>query len=349
MPTWSGNSDSRKSDVMKDPLRETDGVKVGKRQRVLLTKLFPPAVELRAARDFDAILNPQDRKYGNTLPAAAAGCDALMVSGGDVLSRSIVDALPKSVRIIASFSAGFENFDLDALRERGIVVTNAPDHLSEATADITMLLLLAAARRAHEGQALVREGRWPAIGGPTTLLLGQEICGRRLGILGMGRIGRAVARRARGFGLQVHYHNRRRLSAAQEAGAIYCEHADDLLRVSDFFVINAPLNDMTRHFLDARRIALLPDGAVVVNAGRGGIVHDPSLIAALRSGKVFAAGLDVFEGEPQVNPEYFGLTNVFMLPHLGSATVATRNAMGFCALDNLDAYFSGRPVLNPLI
>jgi lactate dehydrogenase-like 2-hydroxyacid dehydrogenase len=247
--------------------------------------------------------------------------------------------LPDSVQIIATFSVGYEHIDLEAARDRGMRVTNTPDVLTDATADVAMLLLLAAARRAHEGERMVREDRWH--GWKITEMLGVHVSGKRLGILGMGRIGRAVARRARGFDMELHYSNRSRLGPELECGATFHADPEDLLRVSDFLSIHCPASPQTHHFLDRARIALLPRRAVVVNTARGTVVEDEALIEALRSGRLAAAGLDVFEGEPNINPGYRELPNAFLLPHLGSATVETRDAMGFKCLDNLDAHFAG--------
>ena len=238
---------------------------------------------------------------------------------------------------------------MPAAKSRGIIVTNTPDVLTEATSDIGMLLILAAARRANEGFSLVRDDRWE--GSALDFMLGTDIERKRLGVFGMGRIGQSLAHRAAAFDMEVHYYNRNRLDAEAEAyagNATYHEDAESLLKISDVLSIHAPLTPETSKFLNAERIALLPDGALVVNTARGDLVDDDALIAALRSGKVRAAGLDVFTGEPNINPAYRELPNVFLLPHVGSATVETRNAMGFCAVDNLDAVFAGKDPLTPL-
>ena len=232
----------------------------------------------------------------------AAGADALLVSAVDPIPADLIRALPDSVRMIATFSVGTDHIDLAAAKERGIAVSNTPGVLTDATADIAFLLLLGAARRASEGERLIREGRWE--GWAPTQLVGVHVTGKRLAILGMGRIGQAVARRARGFDMEIHYHNRRRLPADEEAGAIYHADADDLLSVADFLSIHSPATPETHHWLNAERIARLPDRAVVVNTARGSVVDDEALIAALRSGKLAAAGLDVFENEPRLHPGY---------------------------------------------
>jgi lactate dehydrogenase-like 2-hydroxyacid dehydrogenase len=311
--------------------------------RVLVTRKLPDAVEARLRRDYDAVLNAADRLYGpEEIIARAAGCDALLPCPTEKLTASLIERLPADIRIIATFSVGYEHIDIAACKARGIVVGNTPDVLTDATADITLLLLLGAARRAHEGERLIREDRWNSWA--PTAMLGTHMSGKRLGIFGMGRIGQAVARRARGFDMKIHYSNRSRLAPQLEQGAVFHARAEDMLPHCDFLSINAPSSPETNGFLDARRIALLPDRAIVVNTARGPLVDDEALIAALKSGKLAAAGLDVFTGEPKINPGYRELANTFLLPHLGSATTETRNAMGFKALDNLDAFFAGRPL-----
>ena len=253
--------------------------------------------------------------------------------------------VPGSVKVIATFSVGYDHIDLRAAAERGIPIANTPGVLTDATADLTMLLLLGASRRAYESQQILRTGAWAKrTEGP---LLGWQPTGKVLGIYGMGRIGQAVARRARAFGMKIHYCNRKRLSegvlAEELAGdAVYHADARDLLRVSEFLSLQAPHTPETHHFLNAEAIALLPAGAIVVNAARGGLVEDEALIAALRTGRVAAAGLDVFEGEPNIHPAYAGMANTFLLPHVGSATLETNTAMGMLALDNIDAVLGGR-------
>ena len=210
-----------------------------------------------------------------------------------------------------------------------------------------MLLLLGASRRAYEAQELVRTGAWKPLS--PDMLLGWQVGGKVLGILGMGRVGQAVARRARGFGMKIHYHDRSELPAEIAGDAVYYKDPSDLLRASHFLSLHAPETPQTRHFLNAKAISLLPPRAIVVNTARGGLVVDDDLIAALKSGRVAAAGLDVFEGEPKIHPEYVSLKNTFLLPHIGSATIETRTAMGMLALDNVEAVLNGRaaPTLVP--
>jgi len=311
------------------------------RPAVLVTRKLPDAVSARLARDYRPTLNPEDRRYGSgELAAAAAGHDALLISPTEKMTAEIIAALPASIRAVATFSVGFEHIDLQAAKARGLIVTNTPDVLTDATADIAMLLILGAARRASEGERMVREDRWTGLG--LTDMLGRHVTGKRLGILGMGRIGRALAKRARGFDMKIHYSNRHRLQPDLEQGASFHAEPEAMLPHCDVLSINCPASPETHHFLNSVRIARLPDGAMVVNSARGTIVDDDALIAALQSGKLFAAGLDVYANEPRIHPGYRTLPNAFLLPHLGSATVETRDAMGFKCLDNLDAVFAGR-------
>lgn len=308
---------------------------------VLVTRKLPNAVEARLARDYDARFNREDRVYSSDeLIAHAAGADAIIPCHTEKLNAAVIERLPESVRAICSFSVGYDHIDLDAARARGILVTNTPDVLNDATAEIAMLLLIAAARRAHAGEQQIRTATWAdwsATGG-----LGIQLTGKRLGILGMGRVGRILARRARGFDMEIHYHNRQRLPADLEAGAIYHPSVEQLLPQCDFLSLHCPATPETDRLINAERISLLPDGAILVNTARGAIVDDDALIDALRSGKLFAAGLDVFNNEPDIDPRYRELDNTFLLPHVGSATRETRDAMGFRALDNLDAITAGR-------
>jgi glyoxylate reductase len=314
------------------------------RPTIRVTRKLPKEVENRLERHYTALLNSDDRVL---LPAelvdAARGCDGLLVTPGDQFSPAVIADLPASVRIIASFSVGYDHIDLRAARARGLAVTNTPDVLTDATADIAMLLILGAARGASWGDRMVREDRWKFFG-PTTPL-GYDVTGRRLGILGMGRIGRALATRARAFAMPISYHNRHRLAPELEDGARYFASIHDMLPECDFLSICCASTPLTRGMVNRDLIAMLPADAIIVNTARGDIVDDDALISALTSGKLAAAGLDVFRGEPDIDPRYRRLDNVFLLPHLGSATFNTRIAMGMRAVDNLDRFFRGeRPV-----
>jgi lactate dehydrogenase-like 2-hydroxyacid dehydrogenase len=265
--------------------------------------------------------------------------DGVLCCSSDKFDENIIRSLSGSVKIIATFSVGYEHIKIQVAETKGITVTNTPDVLTESTADTAILLLLAAARRAREALHMISSGNWT--GWTPTQLLGIQPGGRRLGILGMGRIGCAVADRARAFGMKIHYYNRNKLPPNLEKGAIYHKSYEDLFSVSDFLSINCQMTPETKNLINCNTIDLFPKDAVIVNTSRGGVIEDSALIEALKSGRIAAAGLDVFEGEPNVNTGYFPLENAFIFPHIGSATVDTRNAMGFRALDNLDTYFSG--------
>jgi lactate dehydrogenase-like 2-hydroxyacid dehydrogenase len=309
---------------------------------ILFTRKLPDAVERRAARDYRLIANPDDRPpTADQIVARSQEADAVVCCVVDKMTAAVFSRLPQRVRIVASFGVGTDHLDLAAAKARGVVVTNTPEVLTDATAEIALLLLLGAARRAYEGQAMLREARWT--GWTPTQLMGHQLSGKRLGIVGMGRIGQAMARRARGFGVEIHYTDQQRLPPEREEGAIFHPTVEELLPLSQLLSLHAPSTPETRHLLDARRLALLPRGAIVVNTARGDLVDDEALIAALHSGQVGAAGIDVFQGEPNLNAAYRSLENAFLLPHMGSATIETREAMGFRALDNVDAVLSGRP------
>ncbi len=309
--------------------------------KLLVTRRMPPNVEARIARDYDAQTNPDDVIMTHEqLLTAAEGMSGILCCGSEKFDEKTFAALADSVKIVSTFSVGYEHIDVDAAKKHGVCVTNTPDVLTDATADIAMLCLLGAARRGSEGERLVRGDKW--VGWHATMMLGIHMSDKRLGILGMGRIGRSLARRARGFGMEIHYHNRSRLKPELELDATYHESAASLMAVSNFLSINSPSTPETIQFLNADRINRLPDGAVVVNTARGNIIDDDALIAALKSGKVAAAGLDVFAGEPKIDARYRELDNTFLLPHLGSATHETRDAMGFCCMENLDAFFAGK-------
>ena len=313
---------------------------------VVFSRKLPPDVESRAAARYILRDNPADLPPdAGTLASRCAGAEALVVCPADPMTAAAIAALPDSVRILATFSVGTDHIDLAAARARGLVVTNTPDVLTDATAEIALLLMLGAARRAPEGERLARAAQgtpeaWS--GWAPTQLLGRQLTGKRLAILGMGRIGQAVGQRARAFGMVIHYSNRSRLPPELEQGATFHADPEAMLAIADILSLHCPATAETKGWLNARRIGLMPPGAIVVNTARGAVVDDEALIAALKTGRLFAAGLDVYDGEPRLNPGYQALPNAFLLPHLGSATVETRNAMGFKALDNLDAFFAGR-------
>jgi lactate dehydrogenase-like 2-hydroxyacid dehydrogenase len=306
---------------------------------VFVTRKLPDAVEARLRRDYDARLNPDDRLYSrDDIIERARGAQAILPCHTEHFTAEVIERLPADVRIIANFSVGYDHVDVNAARARGIVVTNTPDVLSDATAELTMMLMIGAARRAGEGERLVRERQWkdwsPAF------MVGTQVTGKRLGILGMGRVGRVVARRARGFEMRIHYHDLRPLTGSDEG----VSHAtlEDMLPHCDFLSLHCNVTPDTRGVMNARRFALLPDGAILINAARGALVDDDALVDALTSGKLRAAGIDAYNNEPHVDPRLTALPNTFLMPHIGSATRETRDAMGYRALDNLDAFFAGR-------
>ena len=308
---------------------------------LLITRDLPADIITRARAEHELrelhLTGPFEPK---ALLANIHGVDAILCIPADRFDAPLIAALPASVRVIATFSVGVEHIDLEAAAARGIAVCSTPGVLTHATAEVSLLLLLMAARRAGEGERIIRAGRWTGLA--PTFLLGRGVSGKRLGIFGMGRIGQALAHMARGLDMEIHYHNRSRLTPELEAGAIY--HADDasFLEAIDFLSLNAPGGEGTKHWLNAGRIARLRPGAVVVNTGRGSVVDDEALIAALRSRHVAAAGLDVFNNEPALHPDYLTLENMVLLPHIGSATIEARNAMGFMALDGIARALKGK-------
>lgn len=307
---------------------------------LLITRKLSPEVEARAAGGYEVTLNPDDRLLSqDELIAACQSVDAVLPCHSEHFSAAVIAALPDRLKVIANHSVGVDHVDLAAAKARGIVVTNTPDVLSDATAEIAMLCMLGAARRGAEGDRMVREGRW-TFWSPS-FMVGRQVTGKRFGVLGMGRVGQVAAERARGFGMEIHYHNRRPLPPELARGAVFHDTPESLVAASDVLSLHCPATSETTNILDAQRIALLPEGAIVVNTARGALIDEAALIAALKSGRVFAAGLDVYRSEPGGNPELAALDNVFLLPHIGSATFETRLAMGNRALDNLDAVFSG--------
>jgi lactate dehydrogenase-like 2-hydroxyacid dehydrogenase len=302
---------------------------------------FMDEIEARIDRDYDARRNPHEKPFTNDeLIEASSGADALFITLLDRLDSDFFKRVDASVKVIATYSVGIDRIDLQAAANRKIAIAYTPGINSDATAEIAMLLMLGASRRAYEGQEMVRTGKWTPL---SQQLLGWQLTGKVLGILGMGRVGQAVAQRARGFGMAIHYFNPTRLPAVLEKGAVFHSSAPDLLRVSEFLTLHAPETPETHHFINSKTIDLLPQGAILVNAARGGMVVDEDLLTALKSGRIAAAGLDVFEGEPKLHPGYVALKNTFLLPHMGSATVETRLAMGMLALDNIDAVLNGKP------
>jgi lactate dehydrogenase-like 2-hydroxyacid dehydrogenase len=302
---------------------------------LLITREIPATVLARAARDHEirqlgikTAFNPA------LLLEHIEGIDAILCTPGDRFDAALIERLPAAVKVIATYSVGVEHIDLQAAAARNIAICNTPDVLSTATAELALTLMLMAARRAGEGERLLRAGRWAGIS--PTFHLGLGVSGKVLGIFGMGRIGRELAGMARGLNMTIHYRNRSRLAPELEAGAIFHDNDASFLGAIDFLSINAPGGPQTHHWLNAERIGLMKPGAIVINTGRGSTVDDAALIAALRSSHLAAAGLDVFNNEPDFHPDYLTLENAVLLPHIGSATVEARDAMGFLALDGIN-------------
>jgi glyoxylate reductase len=317
------------------------------RLRLAVTRALPDPVLARLRERHEVWVNPENRVLSpDELQAVAEKADGLVVTAFDRFDAAAIARLPATLRIVATFSVGHEHIDLAAAQARNIAVLYTPDVLNDAVAEMGLLLMLGAARRVHEGDRMLYEGRWT--GWTPTQLIGTEITGKRLGILGMGRIGQTIARRARGFDMTVHYHNRSRLPADREAGARFHATPESLFAESDILMLAAPSSAATRGIVNAARIDLLPPAAIVVNIARGDLIEDEALIAALRSGRVGAAGLDVFANEPRLDRRYLELANVFLQPHQGSSTIEARLAMGDLLINGIDAVVAGRQAANRL-
>ena len=306
-------------------------------KKILITRKLIKSSEENALRLFDVKLNQEDKLLTkDQLIKESNNCDGILSSLTEKFDSEVISKLSTTVKIISNFAVGFGNIDIDAAKKRNIVVTNTPDVLTDATAEIAILILLGAARRAKEGIKWANKKNWKW---SADFLMGKQLTEARLGILGMGRIGRAVADRARSFGMKIHYHNRSRLDKNLEKNAVYHQSLKSLLSVSDFFSINCPANKDTRHIINKETIKHFPDGAVISNSARGDMIDDDAMVEALKSGKIYSLGLDVYNGEPDIHPEYLTLSNVFVLPHLGSATKKTRTAMADLAVKNIDEFF----------
>jgi len=313
-----------------------------KKPAVVVTRRLPEAVETRMMELFETRLNRDDIPMSAAqLADAVKTADVLVPTVTDRIDRAVIEAAGPQLKLIASFSTGVDHIDLAAAQEKGITVTNTPGVLTEDTADMTMALILAVPRRLIEGERAVREGKWN--GWSPTWMLGHRISGKRLGIIGLGRIGRAVARRAAGFGLSVHYHNRRRVHPDVEAElqATYWDSLDQMLAHMDIISVNCPHTPATYHLLSARRLRLLKPDAYIVNTSRGEVIDEDTLAEMLRTHAIAGAGLDVFEHEPSVNPKLLRLDNVVLMPHMGSATIEGRQAMGEKVIINIRTFADG--------
>jgi len=306
-------------------------------KKVLVTTKLLKSNEERISKLWDAKFNLNDEIYSREkFIELSKNCDGILCSIEDKIDEETVNKISNSVKIISNFAVGFGNIDIKAARKKNIVVTNTPDVLTDATAEIAMLLILGAARRVSEGIELAKNKNWKW---SANFLLGKQLEGSRLGILGMGRIGRAVALRARAFGMKIHYHNRSRLKKDLESDANYHENIRSLFSVSDILSINCPATPETKNIINKETLKFFPKGAIVTNSARGDMINDDDMVQALQSERIYSLGLDVYNGEPDIHPGYHKLSNVFILPHLGSATKKTRTAMADLAIDNIDEFF----------
>ena len=306
-------------------------------KKILVTRKLLRTCEDKASKIFDVKLNSNDELYSQkNIIDMSEGCDGILTSLTDKMDEETINKLPSTVKILSNFAVGFGNIDLEAAKKRNIAVTNTPDVLTDATAEIGVLLILGACRRASEGIQSAKDSNWKW---SADYLIGKQLTGSRLGILGMGRIGQKIAKVAKSLGMVVHYHNRSKLSGEKENGATYHDNLKDLLSVSDVLSVCCPASKETVNMINKETIEYLPKGAVVTNVARGDIVDDEALIDALDRRKVYAVGLDVYKGEPNLNPGYLKHKSAFILPHLGSATKETRTAMANLAIDNLEEFF----------
>ncbi|MCE9648208.1 MAG: D-glycerate dehydrogenase [Parvibaculum sp.] len=315
-----------------------------KKPLVVVTRKLPDVIEARMGELFDARLNADDHALTQAeLVAAVKEADVLVPTVTDKIDAKLLAQVGPQLRLIAQFGTGVDNIDVETARRRGITVTNTPGVLTEDTADMTMALILAVPRRLSEGARFLRdhEGQWP--GWSPTWMLGRRIFGKRLGIIGMGRIGQAVARRARAFGLEIHYHNRKPANAVieKELEATYWESLDQMLPKVDIVSVNCPHTPATFHLLNAHRLKLMRADAYIVNTARGEVIDENALIRALEAGELGGAGLDVFENEPSVNPRLLKLGNVVSLPHMSSATIEGRVEMGGKVIVNIKTFMDG--------
>ena len=306
-------------------------------KKILITRKLIKESEDKATNTFEPIFNTNDELYSQSkVIEMSDGCDGILTSLTDKMDKETIEKLPDSIKIISNFAVGFGNIDLIAAKKRGIAVTNTPEVLSDATAEIGILLILGACRRAAEGIEAAREGGWKW---SADYLIGKQLTGTRLGILGMGRIGQKIAKIAKSLGMIIHYHNRSRLNIDKEDGAIYHDSTKSLFSNSDVLSICCPATKETENMINKETVEYFPKGAIITNVARGDIIEDEALIDALNRRKIYAVGLDVYKNEPNLNPGYLKIKTAFILPHLGSATKDTRIAMANLAIDNIDEFF----------
>ena len=306
-------------------------------KKVLITTKLLKVNEERISKIWNANLNINGEIYSSKkLIELSEDCDAILSSILDKINEEAINKLPDSIKIISNFAVGFGNIDLDAARNKGIAVTNTPDVLTDATAEIAMLLILGASRRANEGVSYVKKENWKW---SADFLIGKQLSGSRLGILGMGRIGRAIAKRARAFGMKIHYHNRKKLESSLELEAVYHKDIKSLFSNSDVLSINCPATKETKDIINKKTLEYFPEGAIITNSARGDMIEDEAMVRAIEDKKIYAIGLDVYKGEPDIYPGYLNHPNIFVLPHLGSATEKTRKDMADLAISNIEEFF----------
>ena len=313
-------------------------------KKVLVTTKLLKLNEIRMSKLWDVKLNSNNEVYSdNKIIELSRDCDGILSSIIDKIDEKMINKLSDKVKIISNFAVGFGNIDIDAARKRNIIVTNTPNVLTDATAEIALLLILGASRRAAEGMQWARNKNWKW---SADFLIGKQLSGSRLGILGMGRIGRAVAKRAKAFGMQIHYHNRSKLNQNLEAGAIYHDNIRSLFSISDILSINCPATKETKKIINKKTLSFFSKEVVITNSARGDMIDDAAMVEALKDKRIFALGLDVYNGEPNIHPGYLKLPNVFILPHLGSATKKTRIDMADLAINNIEEFFKNGKCIN---
>ena len=325
-------------------------ISVLKKPTVAVTRKLPKQVEIKMSELYNVSLNKDDKPFTKLeLINLVKTVDILICGVTDVIDADIISSAGKNLKLVANFGVGVNHIDLQAATRKNIIVSNTPDVLTEDTADLALTLILMTARRAGEGERIVRKNAWT--GWTPTQLMGTRVFEKTLGIIGMGRIGQALAKRAKGFGMKIHYHNRRPYNKEikDEIGAIYFENLEEMLPTLDFLSINTPFTNETANIINSNRLDLLKSNCILVNTARGGIVDEEALIHSLKTKTIAGAGLDVYDGEPKINPGFFQLENVVLLPHLGSATVETRVEMGFRVIANIEEFLENNSVLDNVI
>jgi len=313
-------------------------------KKILITRRLIKSSEAYASKIFDVKLNIKDKSLTKKeLIKKSIDCDGILSSITDIFDSDTILKLPSKIKIISNFAVGYGNIDVSAAAKKNIAVTNTPDVLTDATAEIAMLLILGASRRATEGIKWARNKKWKW---SSDFLIGKQLSGAKLGILGMGRIGRAVAKRARAFGMKIHYHNRSKLSEVLEDGAIYHNNIKSLFSISDILSINCPATNETKKIINKKTLSYFSKEAIITNSARGDMIDDDAMVEALKNKRIFAIGLDVYNGEPNIHPGYLKLSNVFILPHIGSATKKTRTDMANLAIANIEEFFKSGKCIN---